>query len=317
MGDTLLPQVIINGVTLGTNYVLMALGFTMIFGVLRIVNFAHGEFYMLGAFFVLMAIVKFQVGYFLAVVIAVISIGLLGFLAEEVIFRRFRDKELEGMIVALGLSILIQNLGLVAWGPYDLSIPPVFSGVLKIGSMFYPVERLMVVVLSFLLMAGFYLFLKRTKLGLAIQAIAQDTEIARVQGMRINRLYPLAFAIGTGLAAAAGAVIGPLFQLNPWMGIMPQVKAFIVVILGGIGSIPGAFLGGLILGVAESAHSANSAHVPAIRARRLRNLLMRPVRCSGPGHCAAGATLTPRRPAASMARPTTPARFACSMNSLT
>lgn len=252
MGDMLLPQVIINGMTLGTNYILMALGFTMIFGVLRIVNFAHGEFYMLGAFFVLMAIVKLQINYYLAMVIAVVAIGLLGFLAEEVIFRRFRDKELEGMIVALGLSILMQNLGLVAWGPYDLSIPPVFTGVLKIGSMFYPVERLMVVLLSFLLMAGFYLFLKRTRLGLAIQAIAQDTEIARVQGMRINRLYPLAFAIGTGLAAAAGAVIGPLFQLNPWMGIMPQVKAFIVVILGGIGSIPGAFLGGLILGVAES-----------------------------------------------------------------
>lgn len=252
MGSTLLPQVILNGVTLGTNYVLMALGFTMIFGVLRIVNFAHGEFYMLGAFFVLTAIVKLQIGYFPAVVIAVISVGLLGLFTEEVIFRRFRDKELEGMIVALGLSILIQNLGLVTWGPYDLSIPPVFTGVLKIGSMFYPVERLMVVLLSFLLMAGFYLFIKRTKLGLAIQAIAQDTEIARVQGMRINRLYPLAFAIGTGLAAAAGAVIGPLFQLNPWMGIMPQVKAFIVVILGGIGSIPGAFLGGFILGVAES-----------------------------------------------------------------
>jgi len=252
LGDTLLPQVIINGVTLGTNYVLMALGFTMIFGVLRIVNFAHGEFYMLGAFFVLTAIAKFQLSYFLAVVLAVIAIGLLGLLAEEVIFRQFRDKELEGMIVALGLSILIQNLGLVAWGPYDLSIPPVFSGVLKIGSMFYPVERLMVVLLSFLLMAGFYLFLKRTKLGLAIQAIAQDTEIARVQGIRINRLYPLAFAIGTGLAAAAGSIIGPLFQLNPWMGIMPQIKAFIVVILGGIGSIPGAFLGGFILGVAES-----------------------------------------------------------------
>jgi branched-chain amino acid transport system permease protein len=248
----LLPQVIINGVTLGTNYILMALGFTLIFGVLRIVNFAHGEFYMLGAFFVLTAIVKFEVNYVLAAIIAVLVIGLLGYLTEEVIFRRFRDKELEGMIIALGLSILLQNLGLVAWGPYDLSIPPVFTGVLKIGTLFYPMERLMVVLLSFLLMAGFYLFLKKTKLGLAIQAIAQDTEIARVQGMRINRLYPLAFAIGTGLAAAAGAVIGPLFQLNPWMGIMPQVKAFIVVILGGIGSIPGAFLGGLILGVAES-----------------------------------------------------------------
>lgn len=252
MGETLLPQVIINGVTLGTNYILMALGFTLIFGVLRIVNFAHGEFYMLGAFFVLTAIVKFEVNYLLAAIVAVLAIGLLGYLTEEVIFRRFRDKELEGMIIALGLSILLQNLGLVAWGPYDLSIPPVFTRVLKIGTLFYPMERLMVVLLSFLLMAGFYLFLKKTKLGLAIQAIAQDTEIARVQGMRINRLYPLAFAIGTGLAAAAGAVIGPLFQLNPWMGIMPQVKAFIVVILGGIGSIPGAFLGGLILGVSES-----------------------------------------------------------------
>ena len=252
MGETLLPQVIINGVTLGTNYILMALGFTLIFGVLRIVNFAHGEFYMLGAFFVLTAILKFEVNYLLAAILAVLFIGLLGYLTEEVIFRRFRDKELEGMIIALGLSILLQNLGLVAWGPYDLSIPPVFTGVLKIGTLFYPMERLMVVLLSFLLMAGFYLFLKKTRLGLAIQAIAQDTEIARVQGMRINRLYPLAFAVGTGLAAAAGAVIGPLFQLNPWMGIMPQVKAFIVVILGGIGSIPGAFLGGLILGVAES-----------------------------------------------------------------
>jgi len=252
LAETLLPQVIINGVTLGTNYILMALGFTLIFGVLRIVNFAHGEFYMLGAFFVLTAIVKFEVNYLLAAIIAVLAIGLLGYFTEEVIFRRFRDKELEGMIIALGLSILLQNLGLVAWGPYDLSIPPVFTGVLKIGTLFYPMERLMVVLLSFLLMAGFYLFLKKTRLGLAIQAIAQDTEIARVQGMRINRLYPLAFAVGTGLAAAAGAVIGPLFQLNPWMGIMPQVKAFIVVILGGIGSIPGAFLGGLILGVAES-----------------------------------------------------------------
>ena len=220
MGDTLLPQVIINGVTLGTNYILMALGFTMIFGVLRIVNFAHGEFYMVGAFLVLTAMVKLEVSYFVAAALAVLAVGVMGYLAEAVIFRKFRDKELEGMIVALGLSILMQNLGQVAWGPYDLSIPPVFTGVLKMGSMFYPLERLMVVLLSFLLMAGFYLFLKRTKLGLAIQAIAQDTEIARVQGIRINRLYPLAFAIGTGLAAAAGAVIGLLFQLNSWMGIM-------------------------------------------------------------------------------------------------
>jgi len=252
LGSTLLPQVFINGITLGTNYVLMALGFTLIFGVLRIVNFAHGDFYMLGAFFVLTIITKFHLSYFLSVIISVVSVGLLGIFVEEIIFRKFRDKELEGMIVALGLSILIQNIALVTWGPYDQSIPPVFTGILKIGSIFYPIERLMVVGISFLLMAGFYFFLKQTKLGLAIQALAQDTEIARVQGIRINRLYPLAFAIGAGLAAAAGCIIGPLFQLNPWMGIMPQVKAFIVVILGGIGSIPGAFMGGFILGIAES-----------------------------------------------------------------
>jgi len=249
---TLLPQVMINGLTLGTNYVLMALGFTMIFGVLRIVNFAHGEFYMLGAFTTFMVVTQLNLNYFLAVVIAVVSGGLLGVVAEEAIFRHFRDKELEGMIVALGLSILIQNLALLAWGPYDQSIPPVFLGIFKIGTIFYPVERLMVVLISFCLMAGFYLFLKRTKVGLAIRAIAQDMECARIQGIRIHRLYPVAFAIGTGLAAASGAVIGPIFQLNPWMGHMPQLKAFVVVILGGIGSIPGAFLGGFILGVTES-----------------------------------------------------------------
>jgi len=255
LGQSLLPQVIINGLTLGTNYVLMALGFTMIFGVLRIVNFAHGEFYMLGAFLVLMFITKFHLSYFLASVIAVILVGLLGILSEQGIFRRFRDKELEGMIVALGLSIVLQNVALLAWGPYDQSIPPVFTGVYHVGSMFYPAERLMVVLISVCLMVVFYLFLKHTKLGLAIRAIAQDTEIAKVQGIRIHRLYPLAFAIGACLAGASGAVIGPVFQLNPWMGLMPQMKAFIVVILGGIGSIPGAFLGGFILGLAESAVS--------------------------------------------------------------
>lgn len=252
MNWTILVQVVINGVTLGTNYVLMALGFTLIFGVLRIVNFAHGDFYMLGAFLVLTIINKLQLGYFTSVIISIISVGILGILVEEIIFRKFRDKELEGMIVALGLSILIQNIGLVTWGPYDQSIPPVFKGVLRIGTIFYPIERLIVVALSFLLMGFFYFFLKHTKLGLAIQALAQDTEVARLQGIRINRLYPLAFAIGTALASAAGCIIGPLFQLNPWMGIMPQVKAFIVVILGGIGSIQGAFMGGFILGIAES-----------------------------------------------------------------
>lgn len=252
MHFTLLLQAITNGLTLGASYILMALGFTMIFGVLRIVNFAHGEFYMLSAFVVLMVMVKLKLNYFLAVVIAIIAVAILGFVAEEVLFRRFRDKEMEGMIAALGLSILIQNLSQAAWGPYDLSIPSIFTGVYKIGSFFYPAERIMVVVLSVCLMGAFYIFLKHTKSGLAIRAIAQDTEIAKVQGMRIQRLYPFAFAVGAALAAAAGAIIGPIFALNPWIGMMPMMKAFIVVILGGIGSVPGAFLGGLILGVAES-----------------------------------------------------------------
>jgi len=249
---SLLAQALTNGLMLGASYILMALGFTMIFGVLRIVNFAHGEFYMLGAFVVFVAMTQLQVNYFVAVPIAIAAVALLGIATEEILFRRFRDKEMEGMIAALGLSILIQNLSLGAWGPYDLSIPSVFTGVYQIGTFFYPTERIVVVLLSVCLMSGFYIFLKHTKLGLAIRAIAQDTEIARAQGMRVQRLYPFAFAVGAGLAAAAGAIIGPIFALNPWVGTMPMMKAFIVVVLGGIGSLPGAFLGGLILGVAES-----------------------------------------------------------------
>jgi len=249
---SLLAQALTNGLMLGASYILMALGFTMIFGVLRIVNFAHGEFYMLGAFVVFVAMTQLQVNYFVAVPIAIAAVALLGIATEEILFRRFRDKEMEGMIAALGLSILIQNLSLGVWGPYDLSVPSVFTGVYQIGTFFYPTERIVVVLLSVCLMSGFYIFLKHTKLGLAIRAIAQDTEIARAQGMRVQRLYPFAFAVGAGLAAAAGAIIGPIFALNPWVGTMPMMKAFIVVVLGGIGSLPGAFLGGLILGVAES-----------------------------------------------------------------
>jgi branched-chain amino acid transport system permease protein len=252
MSSMLLAQAVTNGLALGASYILMALGFTMIFGVLRIVNFAHGEFYMLSAFLVFVGMTQLELNYFVAAAAAIVVVAMLGIVAEEVLFRRFRDKEMEGMIAALGLSILMQNLSLIAWGPYDLSIPSIFSGVLRIGTFFYPTERIMVVLLSVVLMAAFYVFLKHTRAGLAIRAIAQDTEIAKAQGMRVQRLYPSAFAVGAALAGAAGAIIGPIFALNPWIGMMPMMKAFIVVILGGIGSLPGAFLGGLILGLAES-----------------------------------------------------------------
>lgn len=248
----LLGQVLVNGLVLSALYVLMALGFTLIFGVLRIVNFAHGEFYMLGAFMVYVFFARSGVSYPIAVVLAVLISGILGAFCETAIFRPFRSKDIEGMISALGLSIVLQNLALVIWGPYDLGVPQVVRGSLRIDGIILATERVLVVVMTMIILAAFYVFLKYTKTGLAIRALAQDMEITVVMGIKLNRAYTLAFALGTALAAAAGALVAPLFQINPWIGHSPMMKSFIVVILGGLGNIPGAVIGGLILGFVES-----------------------------------------------------------------
>jgi len=248
-----LTQILINGLTAGSFYVLMALGFTLIFGILRLVNFAHGEFYMIGAFVTYYLISKFTINYFLAIALSTVVVGVIGFAIEKALFAPLRGRELSMLMSALGLQITIQGLMAVWVGVDSYSIAPPFTGIIEFDIFSFPVERIFVVGLTLLVLLLFYLLIKFTMIGKALRAVALDDEAAQMQGIPVNRVYTLAFGLGCSLAAIAGGLIGPVFSLHVYMGQAALLKAFIVVILGGLGSIPGAVLGGLILGFGESA----------------------------------------------------------------
>jgi branched-chain amino acid transport system permease protein len=247
-----LAQVLVNGLTSGSFYVLMALGFTLIFGIMRLVNFAHGEFYMLGAFVVYHLYGRLGVNFFLALAAAAVTVAVLGAVVERVIFAPLRARELAMLMSALGLSIALQGVMAVTEGVEALSLRAPVAGVYRSSWLVFPLDRLLVVAVAIVVLALFYAFIRWSKVGQALRAVAQDGEAALMQGIPVNRVYTTAFAIGCALAAIAGGVIGPVFSLNVYMGQSAILKAFVVVILGGLGSIPGAVVGGLLLGLAES-----------------------------------------------------------------
>jgi branched-chain amino acid transport system permease protein len=246
-------QVLLNGVTIGTIYVLMALGFTLIFGIVRIVNFAHGEFYMLAAFFVYMLWGVWKItSYLPAVILSAVAVALLGMALERKVLRRVRGKDLQCLIITAALSVGIQQVASLIWGTAELSIPAPYKGVIKWHEFIFPLDRVMVVGYSLILLLAFYLMLKKTKLGLAMEAVVQDQEAAQIHGIRGDFIYTASFGVGAFLAAAAGGLVSPIFSLNPYIGSIPLLRAFVSVILGGMGSIHGAAVGGLIIGIAES-----------------------------------------------------------------
>lgn len=251
--EVLLVQAVVNGLVLGMLYMLMAIGFTMAFGIMRVVNFAHGEFYMLGAFLAYVCVTRLQLP-FLAAVLATFAVTLVaGWIIEVLVLKGFRGNELNGMISTIGLAMVLQNGALLVFGPDPQSMPPVAQGVVSLGPIVLPMSRLYVVAFSIAVLVLLYLFLMRSKGGRALRAVVQDTEIASAQGIRSHLMYPLGFGIGVALAAVAGALMAPVFSVSPSIGSTPLLKAFIVVILGGLGSIPGAALASLLLGVVESA----------------------------------------------------------------
>lgn len=253
MTTLLFMQTILNGLTIGALYVMMALGFALIFGIVRIVNFAHGEFYMLGAFFVYMLFGIWKVvGYLPAVLISAVSVGLMGMVFERTIFRPIRANALQVLITSFAMSIGIQQIAILFWGAEDLSIPPPYTGTLHLEPLIFPYDRVIVVGYTILILIGFYYLLKRTKIGLAMEAVVQDKEAAQIQGIRVNFVYLISFGIATLLAGAAGGLVGPVFALTPHMGGMPLMRAFMAVILGGMGNVNGAVVGGLLIGVSES-----------------------------------------------------------------
>ncbi|PLP98572.1 branched-chain amino acid ABC transporter permease [Cupriavidus pauculus] len=276
---SLVAQALVNGVIIGLLYLLMAIGFTLVFGVMRIVNFAHGEFYMFGAFFAYVLVANWHLPFIAAVGIAFVLAVLLGWLVEELVLKPFRNDELNGMIATIGLGMILQAVALMIYGPDPQFMPSVADGNVSIGAVTLPMSRLYVVGFSVVVLLALYLFLGHSRTGRALRAVVQDTEIATAQGVRARLIYPLGFGIGVGLAAVAGALMAPLFSVSPFIGATPLLKAFIVVILGGLGSIPGAALASLLLGVTESAAStflSNSIAEILIFALVMAMLVIRP-----------------------------------------
>ncbi len=265
----MLLQQLINGLTLGSVYALLALGYTMVYGVLGLINFAHGEIYMIGSYLGIIYLGLFtlsgltQSHLFLSLFLVFILSGLTcagyGVTLERIAYRPLRSAHrLSPLISAIGMSIFLQNYVMLAQGSADKVFPHIFSsGPLSEAGI--PMSRIQgfIVISSLLLMAGLHFFVKKTRLGKAMRATAQDKKMASLCGIPIDRIIAITFVIGSILAAAAGVMVAIYYGVvNFYIGYVAGIKAFTAAVLGGIGNIPGAMLGGLLLGLVESMGSA-------------------------------------------------------------
>jgi branched-chain amino acid transport system permease protein len=248
-----LLQHLLNALILGGTYALLGIGLTLIFGIMRVVNFTHGELYALGAYMVYFFAMVLGVNFFLALVVAVLIGIAVGGLIELVLLRRLRGASIDTtMLVMIGAWIIMQNSEQLAWSGVAKSIVTPFpQAPLVLGPVSVSWTRVFVFVVAALLIVGSHLLIQRTRLGKAMRATFQDRDTAALMGVNINAVYTATFALGSGLAAAAGALLGPVFVVTPTMGNLAALKAFAIVILGGLGNIKGATIGGFILAFAE------------------------------------------------------------------
>ncbi len=249
----MLIQQLANGVVLGSTYALISIGLTILFGILNIINLAHGEIYMLGAFVAYFLVTLWEVNFFVAFLVATVAMGILGVVVERTVFRPLRDKEeINYFIVSVGLLIFLENLALLFWGTEPRSMGLSYaSQTVKVGQVIVTVQRLYTVVIAVGIIFGLHFYIKYSRMGKAMRAMEQDREGALTVGVGIDEISSFTFALGSALAGAAGALMGSLFIVNPVMGFTPLLKAFVIVIFGGLGSVLGAIVGGLILGMTE------------------------------------------------------------------
>jgi len=250
----LVLQQVVNGITIGVVYALIAVGLTLVFGILDVINFAHGEFYMLGAFLTYSLAVRLGLDYFVALGLTVLGSAAAGWLAE-----RFTVRPLEGrhrftvVLSTLGLSIFLQNGALLWWGPDPREIDLSWGArPLIVGGVVITLLRLAVLATGVAIILALTWFIRRSIWGMAMRAVAGNRDAAALIGVPVQRVYGITFALGTALAGVAGGLLGAMFTIEPSMGEWAVVKAFSVVIMGGMGNVPGAVLGGIVLGVAEN-----------------------------------------------------------------
>ena len=252
MLDALTEQ-LIHGLMMGSIYVLVALGMVLIYGVMHVVNFAHGVLFTLGGYFGHFFYTHFIDSYLIATMLSVLTLGMVGVLLERGVFRPLNGNLRNQVIASLGLILALENLVVALWGPNALQWRiPTFDRQLQIGELRLSVHHLGIIAVTSVLVTALGLYLKFTRFGTAIRATSQSQEAARVVGIPVQRVQWTTFAIGCMLAGIGGALVGPLFLVFPQMGDVPLVKGLAGILLGGMGSVPGAVVGGLILGVTES-----------------------------------------------------------------
>jgi len=252
-------DLVIVGLSIGMIYALVALGISLIFSGLDVVHFAHGEIYMIGAFIGLMLFKNLGLGYVPTLLLAIVITGLIGAAIERVFYRRLTRAgggyTVAGMgivIAGFGMSIILQNVAYLVWGPKPLPFPVPFGMPVEFGDLTLPRSYLWIFSTAITLMAVLHLFLKHTRYGLAIRAVAHNKDIAYLMGINVPLMISVIFGIGCALGAAAGVLVGPINYVQVLMGLGVVIKAFAAAVVGGFGSLPGAVLGGLLVGVTES-----------------------------------------------------------------
>ena len=250
-----LTETLLWGIANGCIYVLLATGLNLIFGVMKLVNFAHGQLLMVGAFVAYEVTTIAGLNPYLSIFVAMGAVALIGILLEKFAFRKVRGTEkLNEIFISLGLIYVFQNLATLFWEKnYNIRIPSPLGGLsFSLGEISIGYDRTLAMVMVGVILIGLVLLTKKTKFGLAMRATSQKSEASMLMGINISRVYLYTFAIGAALAGAAGALYGILFPFNPAIGALPTIKAFSIIIIGGLGSIPGAVVGGLLYGIAEN-----------------------------------------------------------------
>jgi branched-chain amino acid transport system permease protein len=244
------------GVANGCIYILLATGLNLIFGVMKLVNFAHGQLLMVGAFVAYETTTILGLNAYASIFVAMGAVAVIGIILEKFAFRRVRGTDkLNEIFISLGLIYIFENAATLVWNKnsYLIRIPsPLETLSLPLGENSVPFDLLMAIVVVVIVLVGLVLLTKKTKIGLAMRATSQKSDAATLMGINTGRVYLFTFALGAALAGAAGTLYGILYSFNPVIGALPTIKAFVVIILGGLGSIPGAVAGGLLLGVSES-----------------------------------------------------------------
>ncbi|KQL35781.1 MULTISPECIES: branched-chain amino acid ABC transporter permease [Bacillaceae] len=252
-------QQLINGISLGSIYALIALGYTMVYGIIKLINFAHGDVFMVGSFIGFYSITVFGLGFFPALILSMAACALFGVIIERIAYKRLRNAtRIAALITAIGVSLLIEYGVIYIRGAQPEAYPDVFSNrSFDILGAQISVQSILILSVSVVLMILLQFIVHKTKTGKAMRAVSHDTEAAKLMGINVDNTISATFAIGSALAGAAGVIFGVYYtKIDPLMGVIPGVKAFVAAVLGGIGIIPGAMVGGLVLGVVETIVSA-------------------------------------------------------------